>query len=48
VKSDATSINGRADLFHDHIHPNPAGAKEVARLVADALLSWVRARARDK
>lgn len=42
---DVTSINGRTDLFHDHVHPNPTGAREVARLVADALLPWVSARA---
>lgn len=45
---DVTSINGRADLFSDHVHPNPAGAREVARLVADALLPWLRERAGSK
>lgn len=45
---DVTSINGRADLFSDHVHPNQAGAREVARLVADALLPWLRERAGSK
>ena len=43
---DITSINGRADLFLDHVHPNPAGSREVARLVAEALAPWVRDRPR--
>lgn len=45
---DVTAINGRPDLFYDHVHPTPAGAQEVARLVADALLPWVRERAGSK
>lgn len=43
---DVRSINGRADLFNDHVHPNPTGAQEVARLVADALVPWVRGQIR--
>lgn len=34
---DLTTLSGRPDLFHDHVHPTVSGAREIARIVADAL-----------
>jgi len=33
----ASTMNGRSTLFADHVHTTPAGSRELARLVADAL-----------
>lgn len=41
---DVSQLDGRADLFDDHVHVNPAGAREVARIVAAPLESWLRER----
>ena len=35
---DLTALDGRGDLFMDHIHPNPTGATEIAEVVTRALL----------
>lgn len=34
---DATGISGIPALFHDHVHPTPAGAMRLARIVAERL-----------
>ena len=36
---DLTALDGRGELFLDHIHPGPEGAREVARRVTQALLT---------
>lgn len=35
---DLTDLNGRGDLFEDHVHPNASGADAIAERVAAALL----------
>lgn len=43
---DLTGLDGRGDLFTDHIHPNAAGTAEIAERVSQALLGWSRSAAR--
>jgi hypothetical protein len=35
---DATGVNGRDELFFDHIHQSPAGTHELAGLVVESLV----------
>lgn len=37
----ASEMNGRSNLFVDHVHTTPAGSKALARLVSDALASRI-------
>ena len=34
---DLTSLSGKPELFHDHVHPTGAGTAAMARLVADGI-----------
>lgn len=38
---DATVLDGRAELFHDHVHPTTQGTTELAELVAAPLAAWI-------
>ena len=40
---DVTTISGRPECFHDHVHPTEAGVTEIAAMVAEALASCFRA-----
>jgi lysophospholipase L1-like esterase len=36
---DLTPLSGRIDLFFDHVHPTPQGSREIATIVAKALVA---------
>jgi len=38
---DVTPLSGRADLFFDHVHPTPEGSREIATIVARALIAEI-------
>jgi hypothetical protein len=40
---DLTPLSGRGDLFTDHVHPNPLGAKAIAEITTEVLLERSKA-----
>jgi len=40
---DTTILSGRPDYFFDHIHPNSMGTREIALIVSEKLMNYLRA-----
>jgi lysophospholipase L1-like esterase len=38
---DVTPLSGQTALFHDHVHPTPAGAEAIAEIMAESLTSYL-------
>ena len=43
---DGSVLDGRSDLFHDHVHPTSAGTTALAELVSGPLAQWIGERER--
>ncbi len=43
---DVTHVSGRGDLFYDHIHPTPKGAREIAVTISQVLSDYIMAHQR--
>jgi len=39
---DVTPLSGRPECFFDHIHPTPDGCLEIAKIVSDSLVTYIR------